>query len=299
MARSQAQPSAALDAVLADKDLAPLLLRPLLVTDAAWSVTDVARTLARVECVCRALRRAVEPLWWRALVVQRWPSAALVMPRRGPPAAAAPPGPGAWRMLYRQRHVAALGAPPINAQPSATPSLSMYDFSVELTLDGQPFASRLLPGMHAHTGVACRFFSDEPPWAAQGAVGAPAATTVAYELSLRRNDNRARQAPLDSVMQVVLRLALDRPPARTVDELVQEFFGASAADVPSLVLRGVTLEFSNRYPRERAPGLEAVHPDAVHAALASLQWEREVLPPRRASLPPWEPRHLPYWAFDR
>jgi hypothetical protein len=369
------QQCAALDAVLANKDWAQLVLRPLLVTDATWSVTDAAKALARVERVCRALRRAVEPLWWRTLVVQRWPSAALVMPQR--PTVAAPPDAGAWRMLFRQRHIAALGAPPINAPRSAAPSLCGFDFSVELTLDGQPFASALLPGMTAltapgrplvfnscfrsddlllhataaTTGALMRTSSEAAPRLRatlfahrpcqpadprragsnnrgtsfacvlnDAAAVQPAdmgdvldglrhefsrtATTVAFELPLRRNDSIHHDRHEQGVLQLVLLLSLHKPPAAApggAGTVQGDVAAAAAADGDgddALELRHVSLHFVNRVPRGTTPNARHVyghngppHPDSVYAALASLRWEGEVLPPR------WERRQRPYWAL--
>jgi hypothetical protein len=363
------QPCAALDAVLAKNDWAQLVLRPLLVTDATWSVTDAAKALARVECVCRALRRAVEPLWWRTLVVQRWPSAALVMPQRRGSAVPAPPvAGGAWRRMFRQRHIAALNAPPSYARPSATSSLAhTYDFSVELTLDGQPFASTLLPGANLFcsgdelscataTGALTRTNSGAAPrlratlfahrscqpadparagsnrGTAFACVLSDAAavqpgdtnsrilhlvrdnprstpTTVVFGLPLRRNDDGL-------VLHAALLLSLDKPPEAAAPGgagMVQEGgLGAAALDNDedddALVLRHVSLQFVPDHPSgayfHRLP-----NPDMVHAALALLQWEAEVLrvPPqwgprrlqRENACVCYEPRRWPYWVNDR
>ena len=171
MAGVAAQPSAA-HAVLLDKDLAPLVLQPLLVTGAAWTTLDAAKAVARVECVCRALRRAAEPLW-RTLVVQRWPSAALE-PQRGEGVPRQP----RWSMLYRQRHVAALRAPRSDAVPRTIPALRRFQFSLELTLDGQPFASTLFSHSARGHFRGGWFDGDHAvAFVAEPAAGAPARTS--------------------------------------------------------------------------------------------------------------------------
>ena len=311
---AMAQPSVA-HAVFADESLAPLVLRPLLVADAAWSSLDAAKAVARVGSVCRALRRAAAPLW-HPLVLQRWPSAALAMR----PQEDVPPLPAAhWCRLYRQRHLAAAGM--FLREPSCSSNvLRGYDFSVDVALDGQPFASVLLPERRDQSGSRRHYWrsdatSPERTRAAAPAAGARIGAAAAQRLRATLFAHRSCPAAVEqhrrcapntgTAFACLLDGAFAVQPAPAATEGVRVLFefplrhtllvrlelkldpappedGAAAPGAAegsgggSLLLSSVHLSFVH-VTGNRWDDVEEADADALKAALVALHWQEEVL----------------------
>jgi hypothetical protein len=198
--RDAAQPAGSpADAALAQGDVAGHIIGALLAR-----AGGTAADLARLECVCRALRRAAAP-HWRSLCENVSRAAAALH------AAAAGSGVPPWRRLYAQLRTATFGTPP--------PRCRCTDFRwlLDVSFAGQTLLSVCLGPFageaHAAQRAATHWVGAQAPEGAGG--GAPSLVVTAgdvYDWPTRIRATLFAQRVSDGALSLLLLNALPQTP---------------------------------------------------------------------------------------